>query len=48
MSEVPVNLTKDKGLRMMRFCAYRGISLTRKRTPLEPYCRPMPRVLRGS
>ena len=27
---------------------YRGTSLTRKRTPLEPYRRPMPRVLGGS
>ena len=27
---------------------YRGISLTSKRTPLGPYCRPMPRVLGGS
>ena len=25
-----------------------GTSLTRKRTPLGPYCRPMPRVLGGS
>jgi len=28
--------------------AYRGTSLTRKRTPLEPYRRPVPRVLEGS
>ena len=27
---------------------YRGTSLTRKRTSLEPYRRPMPRVLGGS
>ena len=27
---------------------YRGNSLTRKRTPLGPYRRPMPRVLGGS
>ena len=27
---------------------YRGTSLTRKRTPLGPYRRPMPRVLEGS
>ena len=27
---------------------YRGTSLTRKRNPLEPYRRPMPRVLGGS
>ena len=27
---------------------YRGTSLTRKRTPLGPYRRPMPRVLGGS
>jgi len=27
---------------------YRGTSLIRKRTPLGPYCRPMPRVLGGS
>ena len=27
---------------------YRGASLIRKRTPLGPYRRPMPRVLRGS
>jgi hypothetical protein len=27
---------------------HRGTSLTRKHTPLEPYRRPMPRVLRGS
>ena len=27
---------------------YRGTSLTRKRTPLRPYRRPMPRVLGGS
>ena len=27
---------------------YRGSALTRKRTPLGPYRRPMPRVLRGS
>ena len=26
---------------------YRGTSLTTKRTPLEPYSRPMPRVLGG-
>jgi len=26
----------------------RGTSLTRKRTPLGPYCRPMPRALRDS
>ena len=26
---------------------YRGTSLTRKRAPLGPYCRPMPRVLGG-
>jgi hypothetical protein len=26
---------------------YRSTSLTRKRTPLGPYCRPMPRVLGG-
>ena len=26
---------------------YRGTSLTRKRTPLEPYRRPIPRVLGG-
>ena len=28
--------------------AYRGTSLTRKRSPLGPYRRPMPRVLGGS
>ena len=28
--------------------AYRGTSLTKKRTPLGPYRRPMPRVLGGS
>ena len=28
--------------------AYRGTSLTRKRTPLGPYHRPMSRVLGGS
>jgi len=27
--------------------AYRGTSLSRKRTPLGPYRRPMPRVLGG-
>ena len=27
---------------------YRGTSLTRKRTPLGPYRRPVPRVLGGS
>ena len=27
---------------------YRGTSLVRKRTPLGPYSRPMPRVLGGS
>ena len=27
---------------------YTGTSLTRKRTPLGPYRRPMPRVLEGS
>ena len=27
---------------------YRGTSPTRKLTPLEPYLRPMPRVLEGS
>ena len=27
---------------------YRGTALTRKRTPLGPYRRPMPRVLGGS
>ena len=26
----------------------RGSSLIRKRTPLGPYCRPMPRVIGGS
>ena len=29
------------------FSKYRGTSLTRKRIPLGPYRRPMPRVLRG-
>ena len=29
----------------MRDMAYRGASLIRKRTPLGPYRRPMPRVL---
>jgi len=29
-------------------CAYRGTSLIRKRTPLRPYRRLMPRVLGGS
>ena len=29
-------------------CAYRGTSLIRKRTPIGPYHRPMPRVLGGS
>ena len=28
--------------------AYRGTSLARRRAPLGPYCRPMPRVLWGS
>ena len=28
--------------------SYRGTSLTIKRTPLGPYCRPMPRVPRGT
>ena len=32
---------------MIRPLAYRGTSLTRKRAPLEPYRRPMPRVLGG-
>ena len=27
---------------------YRGASLTKKRTPLGPYSRPMPRAVRGS
>ena len=27
---------------------YRGTSIIRKRPPLGPYCRPMPRVLGGS
>ena len=31
-----------------RVLTYRGSSLTRKRTPLGPYRRPMPRVLGGS
>ena len=31
-----------------RPCLYRGTSLTRKRTPLRPYRRPMPRVQGGS
>ena len=30
------------------FSRNRGTSLTRKRTPLEPYRRPIPRVLQGS
>jgi len=30
------------------FFHYRGTSLTRRRTPLAPYRRPMPRVLGGS
>ena len=35
--------------RLMKvFGSYRGTSLTRKRTPLEPYRRPMPGVLGGS
>ena len=29
-------------------CQYRGTSLIRKRTPLEPYRRPMPRIVGGS
>ena len=29
-------------------CSYRGISLTRKCTPLEPYRRPIPKVLGGA
>ena len=31
-----------------RHFIYRGISLTRKRTPIGPYRSPMPRVLGGS
>ena len=30
------------------FRGYRGTAPARKRTPLGPYCRPMPRVLEGS
>ena len=32
----------------LRYCGYRGTSLTRKRTLLGLYRRPMPRVLGGS
>ena len=32
----------------MLMCLYRGTSLTRKRNPLGPYRKPMPRVLGGS
>ena len=32
---------------LVDFYTYRGTSLMRKRTPLGPYCRSMPRVLGG-
>ena len=33
---------------MTRLWEYRGTSLIRNRTPLGPYCRPMPRALKES
>ena len=50
----PASATADAALTPLRgsarcvFPRYRGTSLTRKRTPLGPYRRPMPRVLGGS
>ena len=41
-------LSRYSSLRLKHSQAYRGTSLTRKRTPLGPYRRPMPRVLGGS
>ena len=44
MSAVPLY----RGCGKAAFTTYRVTSLTRKRTPLGPYRRPMPRVLGGS
>jgi len=54
MSEVPcapalksqvMRFSKFKEHRKLRERSYRGKSLIRKRTPLRPYRRPMPRVV---
>ena len=50
VSEVPLyqlgRSVQDGGFR--RKMEYRGTSLLRSRTPLGPYSRPMPKVLRWS
>ena len=51
MSEVPLYLALhaagDQGIFQSLKVHYRGTQLTRKRTPLGPYRRPMPRVIGG-
>ena len=52
MSEVPLYRLQAKSgpartLYVRRDLYYRPTSPTRRLTPLEPYCRPMPRVPRG-
>ena len=49
-SPVSTSLESQAALlsRPVHSVVYRGTSLTRKRTPLAPYRRPMPRVLGGS
>ena len=46
--DVPDASDQDESPFSLPTCDYRGTSLVRKRTPLGPYRRPMPRVLRGS
>ena len=38
----------QKACQRARGCVHMGTSLIRERTPVEPYRRPMPRVLGGS
>ena len=50
MGEVPLEHSYEGaydllGVNYDPLVTYRGTSLTRKRTPLAPYRRPMPRVL---
>jgi len=49
-SSVPVYSFSARALQLSSSSVpvYRGTSLTRKRTPLGPYRRPMPRILGGS
>jgi hypothetical protein len=46
--EIETPIATATSLPSFSAASYRGTSLTRKRTPPGPYCRPMPRVLRGS